>query len=68
MLMPGEDDNLIDNFGPHIDKKSVLEGLDIKVDNMDLVFESSNIGSYVKNILSRCTSQIGYLEVSHHHP
>lgn len=68
MPMPGEDDNLTDNFGPHIDKKSALEGPDIKVDNMDLVFESSNIGSYARNILLRRTCQMGYLEVNHHHP
>ena len=30
MLMLGKDNNLSNNFGPYIDKKSVLEKLDIK--------------------------------------
>ena len=53
MLIAKEDDNLTDNFRPYMDIKLALKESDIEIDNMDLVFERSNIGNYARNMLPR---------------
>ena len=45
MLIPGEDDNISDNFGPYEDKQSTPEAQNIEGDHRDLVGESSDTRS-----------------------
>ena len=40
MSIPGEDDNLSDNFGPYEDEESTPEAQDIEKDHRDLVGKS----------------------------
>lgn len=55
MPISRKDDNLSDNFRPHVDKKSVLEGPEIEADNIDLIGKSLDTGSHAKDMLSRRT-------------
>lgn len=38
-----EDDNVLENFGPHIDEKSLSKEQDIKEDHRNLTGKSSDI-------------------------
>ena len=58
MQILGKDDNLLDNFGPYEDNKSIPEAQDIESDHKDLVGESSDTESHAK---IRRTPQNGLL-------
>lgn len=53
--MLGEDDNISDNFGYYKEKEYILKKQDKEEDHINLVGESSDIESCVRNILSRHT-------------
>lgn len=55
MPIPGEDDNVSENFGSYKDDK--LEKQDIEGDHRNLVGENLNTGSYVRDSLSECLFQ-----------
>ncbi len=57
----GKDKNISDNFGLHEEKVSILEEQDIEGDYRNSVSESSDIGSHVRDGLSRRTPQDGLL-------
>lgn len=57
ILMPGEADNLFDNFESHKDEESRLEKQNIKDNYRDLVGESSDAGSYTRDMPSKQTPQ-----------
>lgn len=59
--MPREDNNALENFVPHKDKKSILEKQDIKKDYRDLIGKSSDTRSHARDDLSRCTPQNRFL-------
>ena len=52
MLIVGEDNNLLDNFGSYKDERPVL---DIKEDNINLTSKSLDIRSCIRNILLKYT-------------
>ncbi len=60
-LIPGEDENTSENFGLYEDEESILEEQDIERDHRNLVGESSDTGSSVKDGLSRRIPQDGLL-------
>ena len=53
--IPGEDNNISENFGSHEDDKS--EEQDIEVDHWNLVGKSSDTVSHVRDCLSSLTPQ-----------
>lgn len=55
--MAGEDDNLSNNFRLYKDEKLVLKGANIKENDIDLVSESLDTGTHIRNILSGYTFQ-----------
>lgn len=55
--MPGEDDNTSDNFGPHLNEESILDKQDIEEDYRNLISESLNIKTHIKDSLLGCTTQ-----------
>lgn len=57
MPLPEKDHNILDNFGPHLDEKSILDEQDIKEDNNDLVKKSSDTKSHARGYLLRYTLQ-----------
>lgn len=57
MPMLEKDDNLSDNFGPYIDKKSALGEPEIETNDINFVDESLDIKSCIKDIVSGCTPQ-----------
>ena len=59
--IPKKDKNASKNIGPHEDEELILEKQDIKKDHRNLGSKSLNIKSYIKNGLSRHTSQVGLL-------
>ncbi len=58
----GEDDNTSGNLGSHEDEESTLEEQDIEGDHRNLVGESSDTRSRVRDGLSGRTPQAGLLE------
>ena len=48
MPMPGEDDNISDNFGPYEEEEFIPEVQDMEEDYRDLVGKSSDTGSYAR--------------------
>lgn len=60
--MVGKEDNLSNDLGPCEDEISVLEKLDIEVDDINLDSKSSDTRNYNKNILSGCISHNWLLE------
>ena len=56
-----EKDNASENFGPHEDEESRLEEQDIKEDHTNLVSKNFDTGSYIRDALSRCSLQNGFL-------
>ncbi len=57
--IPGKDDNISENFGPHEDEESTLKEQDIEEDYRNLVDKSLDIGSCTKDSLSGRISQAG---------
>ena len=55
--MPREDDNSSENFEPYEDKKSILEEQKIESNHRDLVVETLDTESHVRNGLSKHTPQ-----------
>ena len=55
-LIPREDDNASDNFGPYKDAESILEEQDIEKDHTNLINKSSDIGNRAKDSLLGRTS------------
>ena len=67
MPMPRENNNLFDNFRPHINKKSTLERPDIEIDDIDLISKIFDIRSYAKTCYQVILLKISYLKVSSHY-
>lgn len=61
MLTLREEDNLSDNFGPHLDEKSALERPDIEKNDIDLVDKSVDTRSRIREILSERIPHDGLL-------
>ena len=59
--MPGEDDNALENIGPHEDEKFILKEQKIQGDHRDLVGKSLDIRSCARDGLSGHTPQAGLL-------
>lgn len=57
ILIPGEDDNILENFGSYENEKSTLKEQDIEKNHEKLAGKSSNTRSCVKNGLSGHTPQ-----------
>ena len=53
--MPGDDNDVSENFGPYEDKEFTLKERDIEGDYKDLVVKSSNTRSCVRDGFSECT-------------
>ncbi len=56
-LIPGEDENISDNFGLHEDEESILEEQDIEGDHRYSVGKSSDTGSHARDGLLGRTPQ-----------
>lgn len=57
MLIPGEDDNTLENFGPNKNYKSTLKKQNIEKDYRNLIEKSLDTRNHVKNGLSGYTYQ-----------
>lgn len=55
MPMSRKDDNILDNFGPYKDEKSIPEMQDIEKDHRDLVDKNFDNRNYAKYCLSGYT-------------
>lgn len=66
MLMLRTDDNLLDSFRSHEDKKSALKEPDIKDDDINLVGKSLNIRNYIKICYQNVLLKISYSEMNCH--
>ena len=49
ILMPGENDNTSEYFGPHKDQKYILNEQDIKRDHRSLMSKNLDNGSHAKD-------------------
>lgn len=52
MVILGEDNNVLDHFGPYENEKSTLKVQNIEENHSDLITQSSDIGGSIKNSLS----------------
>lgn len=59
-----KDNNISNNFGFHKDKELILEGPDIKEDNIDLQSKNLDIRSCARNIYQDLFLRLGYLKLS----
>lgn len=57
MLIPGENDNISDDFRFYKDEKFILEQQKIENDYRNAISENLDIKSHMRNILSGYTSQ-----------
>lgn len=55
MLIPKENNNILDNFGPYKDKKLALKKYIIKKNNINLIGKSLDNKSYTRDILLKYT-------------
>lgn len=62
-----KNNNLSDNFEPHIDKKSDLKKLDLEKNNTNLIGKNLDIKNCAKNILLNIVLKISYLKVNHYY-
>lgn len=57
-LMPEKNDNILENFKPYKNEKSILEEQKIEKDYKNLIGKSLDTESYIKNGLLRYISQV----------
>lgn len=57
IVLLGEDYNLLDNFGPHLKKESILKERNIEENHKDSVNKCIDIKNYAKNSLLKSTLQ-----------